>query len=53
LNLAAFAYLCIDRINRKLEEGDTHLNISVPDWEGILIDIGTIVFIPLEAGHIF
>jgi hypothetical protein len=53
LNLAAFRYLCIDRINKKKKEGDTHLNISIPDWEGILIDIDTIVFIPLEARHIF
>jgi hypothetical protein len=35
------------------KEGDTHLNISIPDWEGIFIDINTIVFIPPEAGHIF
>jgi hypothetical protein len=53
LNLAAVGYLCIDRINEnQKKEGDTHLNISVPAWECILIDIDTIIFIPLEAGHI-
>jgi hypothetical protein len=43
----------IGLIKNQKKKDDTYLNISVPDWEGILIDIDTIVFIPLEARHIF
>jgi hypothetical protein len=46
-------FVLIGLIKNEKKEGDTHLNISIPDWESILIDINTIVFIPLEAGHIF